>query len=112
MDEQAAAESYIAQWASMVPSGTRMIVAKMKCAMAGKSCGCPGDSFLYNCPGPNPPVPIEFILGALLPKDGSPCAVPEVKAEYLPAPKYVVGGGHVHLLEFVGPGKSVYVHKL
>jgi hypothetical protein len=99
----ALAEDYIKTWADKVPSGTRMLMAKMKCAMADGPCGCPQDAFLFACPGPYPPVPIEFILGVLFPEDGSPCAVEGVTAEYLLAPKYVVADGHGHHVEFVGP---------
>lgn len=110
-DARGRAESYIQAWADKVPSGTQMLLAKMKCALADGPCGCPEDAFVFKCTGPYLEVPVEIILGVLFPEDGSPCPVDGVAAEYLPAPKYVTGDGHVHLVDFVGPAKSAYITK-
>ncbi|WP_432158560.1 hypothetical protein [Streptomyces sp. bgisy153] len=109
-DEQALA--WIQAWADKVPSGTQMIFAKMKCALADGPCGCPEDAYVYKCRGPYPPVPIEIIADLLLPPDGGPCPVAGVEGVMLLAPQAIVVDAHVHEVEFMGPGKSLYVKKI
>jgi hypothetical protein len=111
-DADAKALEWIEDWADKVPEGTGMILAKMKCTLAEEPCGCPEDSFLYTCMGPNPPVPIEIVMKCLMPEDGSKCSVPGVEGVMLPAPQVVVSGSWVQVLHFMGPGEVMYIKKV
>jgi hypothetical protein len=95
------AVEYVQAWAAKVPVGTQMILAKVKCALADGPCGCPEDSTIFKCKGPNPPVGVEILLDVL--KKG----VEGVEMLMLPAPEAIVGDGHVHFVEGVGPDSSL-----
>lgn len=103
---QALAVGYVQAWAAKVPTGTQMMLAKMKCALADGPCGCAEDSTNLKCTGPYLPVPIEVLIHVL--EQG----VEGVQTVSLPSPQAVVEGGHVHLVEFMGPGQTLYVKKL
>lgn len=111
-DADTLALTWIKAWADKVPSGTQMILAKMKCTMAAGPCGCPEDAYTFKCTGPHPPVPLEILISRILPPDGSKCLVPGVEGGMLPAPQAVVAGGHVHEVPFAGPGMALYIKKI
>jgi hypothetical protein len=99
--------AYIEAWKAKVPIGTEMLVSKMKCALADGPCGCAEDSTTLKCTGPYPQCPMETILFAL------DCGeVENVIGIDLLAPEATVVDGHVHVVEFVGPGTAKYIKKL
>jgi hypothetical protein len=112
-DADALALAWIKAWADKVPSGTQMILAKMRCALADGPCGCPEDAYTFKCTGPYPPVPLEILMAWVTPLESSPGPIPGVvEGVMLPAPQAVVSGGHVREVQFVGPGMALYLKKI
>jgi hypothetical protein len=106
-------KAWIEAWADKVPSGTQMILAKMRCTLAGGPCGCPPHAYIYKCQGPYLGIPVEILIDVLFPPDGSPCAVPGVEGLELPGPEYFMKGDGTGVeQEFLSKTLVKYIQKV
>ncbi len=113
-DAKALATAYFQAWAAKVPSGTTMLLAKVKCVLAEGDCGCPEDSSIFKCTGPYPPVPVEIL------KDVLEQGVEGIQMAFQPAPEALIVDKHVYFVEGVGPhsllvggpAQAMYITKL
>ncbi|MFE4681619.1 hypothetical protein ACFRNJ_12375 [Streptomyces sp. NPDC056721] len=113
IDADAAVKAWIEAWADKVPAGTQMILARMKCALADGPCGCPPNAYIYKCKGPYLGIPVEILIDALFPPDGSPCAVPGVEGLELPGPEYFMKGDGTGVeQEFLSETLVKYIQKV
>lgn len=101
------AVEYIEQWAAKVPSGTEMLLSKMKCALADGPCGCGEETPVFKCTGPYPPCPMEDLIEMLF----SGVVEGVVGVEHL-SPEAITVDHVVYQVEHVGPGKAKYIKKL